>query len=379
MRRFRIALLSLSFALVLGFAGFLTAGLRSNESLFQALGNLAEVVHLVQSEYVDELEPEVLSLSLDAGILSSLDPWAAVVTDDQVEAYERVFSSPPPYGLGLSLRLGSAAVRFVFPGSPADEAGLDRWEVIEKIDGIYTRGRPLWHVALELAEKESRGEAVALTVMDRQVDERREVVLLVRDWTPISATSEAVESGAGEVRVIRLDSLTAGSASVVAELVDDSRPNVLDLRGLVWGVEDEAVRVADLFVSDGVLATWSGKTAGSEVIEATAEAEASLPTVLIDAETEWAGEVLAAALKRAGAAVVGQTTMGHAPHMDMVRHGDINLWIPVGRWMGPDGEPIQERGVEPDESVEPAAEDEAGDPMLDRAVELAAGKAAEAA
>ncbi len=68
--------------MLLFFAGLLTAGLTSKETLFQALGNLAEVVHLVEAEYVDELDPDVLAVSLDAGILESVDPWAAVVTDD---------------------------------------------------------------------------------------------------------------------------------------------------------------------------------------------------------------------------------------------------------------------------------------------------------
>ncbi len=101
---------------------------------------------------------------------------------------KRSFSSPPPYGLGLSLRLGSAAVRDVFPGSPAADAGLVTWEVIEKIDGVYTRGRPLWQLALDLADREARGENVNLTVMDRQVDERREVALVPTEWEPVHAT-----------------------------------------------------------------------------------------------------------------------------------------------------------------------------------------------
>lgn len=379
MKALRVVLLSASLALVLCFAGILTAGLTSNESLFRALGNLAEVVHLVQSEYVDELDPEVLSLSLDAGILESVDPWAAVVADDQVEAYERVLSAPPSFGLALSLRLGSAAVRFVFPGSPSDDAGLDRWEVIERIDGVYTRGRPLWHVALELAEKEARGDTVVLTVIDRQVDERREVELPAREWTPVHAVSDDTVAGVRGIRVIRVTSLTTGAASAVAELLDASGPVVLDLRGLVWGAEDEAIRVADLFAADGTLAKWRGRAAGSEVVEATPAVLAPAPTVVVDDETEWAGEILAAALQRSGSVVVGTVTMGHAPHMDMVRRGNLNLWIPVGLWLGSDGEPIRGRGVEPDEAVEPAGDDEAGDPVLERAIELTLGEAAEAA
>jgi carboxyl-terminal processing protease len=354
-----------SVGLLVGFAGLLTAGLTSNESLFQALGNLAEVIHLVEAEYVDELEPDVLALSLDAGILESVDPWAAVVTDDQIGAYERVFANPPAYGLGLSLRLGSAAVRYAFPGSPADEAGLASWEVIEKIDGVYTRGRPLWQIALELAEREAGGEIVNLTVMDRQVDERRETELVPGDWTPKHAVVDEMD----ELRVLTIESLTDGSATAVSDLVEAGAPDILDLRGLVWGLEEQAIAVADLFVAEGTLASWKGREAGSKVIEATAESVPELPIVLIDNETEGVGEILAAALQRSGAELLGQTTMGHAPHMAIVRQGELNLWIPVGRWLGPDDQPIRENGLVPDEEIEVGDEDDEGDPVLDRAIE----------
>jgi len=374
MKRFRIALLVTSVSLMVFFAGLLAAGLTSKETLFQALGNLAEVVHLVEAEYVDELDPDVLAVSLDAGILESVDPWAAVVTDDQVEAYEEVFSSPPPYGLGLSLRLGSAAVRDVFPGSPATDAGLVNWEVIEKIDGVYTRGRPLWKLALDLAEREARGESVSLTVMDRQVDERREIVLVPGEWEPVHATVETTQ----DVRILTIQSLTSGSALAIAAMVEEGDPMVLDLRGLVWGLEDQAIAVADLFIGEGTIAAWNGREAGNEIIEATGGAAEIVPTVLINHETEGVGEILASALQRSGAVLLGQPTMGHAPHMQIVHRGDLNLWIPVGRWLGPDDEPLRGSGLSPDEEIEPAAEDEEGDPILERALELNRPELAEA-
>jgi len=350
---------------VLLFAGLLTAGLTSKESLFQALGNLTEVVHLVEAEYVDELEPDVLALSLDAGILESVDPWAAVISDQQIEAYERVFASPPAFGLGLSLRLGSAAVRYVFPGSPASDAELVSWEVIEKIDGVYTRGRPLWQIALDLASKEANGEIVTLTVMDRQVNDRREVELVAGEWTPTHATLETMD----ELRVLTIESLTGGSAAAIADLIADAEPDIVDLRGLVWGLEAQAVEVADFFISQGTIAAWKGREAGSEIIAATGDTALNVPVVLISNETEGVGEVLASAFKRSGAELLGQPSMGHAPHMQVVRSGDLNLWIPVGRWLGPDDEPLRGTGLKPDEEIEAPDEDAEDDPVLDRAIE----------
>jgi C-terminal processing protease CtpA/Prc len=101
--------------------------------------------------------------------------------------------------------------------------------------------------------------------------------------------------------------------------------------------------------------------------------------VLVSSETEGVGEILAAALQRSGAFMLGQPTMGHAPHMQIVRRGDLNLWMPVGRWLGPDDEPLRGTGLTPDEEIDAAADDEEGDPVMDRALELLRPELAEAA
>jgi C-terminal processing protease CtpA/Prc len=100
---------------------------------------------------------------------------------------------------------------------------------------------------------------------------------------------------------------------------------------------------------------------------------------MIGPETEGVGEILASALQRAGMPLVGGRTMGHAPHMRFIEEGDLTLWLPVGNWLRADGEPINGKGVEPDETVEAGDEDEAGDPVLDRALELAAAPLEQAA
>jgi carboxyl-terminal processing protease len=369
MRKARITLVALSLLTVTSFGGMLAAGRDNEEGLYRALGNLAEVVHLIRTEYVDELNDEALSLSLDAGIVESVDRWAAVLPSGMTETYRELVGAPPAFGLVLGSRLGSAAVRQAIPGSPAAAAALEPWEVIERVDGVNTRGRPLWQLRLELRDKQAAGSSVALTVVDRRVDQRREVVLEPAAWTPAAGSLEEINGAA----VIRLDSLPAGAADQIRGLVPADRPVVLDLRNLVWGVEEQAIAVADLFVDEGVLGGWSGRRAGSQTFAATAGSLAARPpVVIIGPETEGVGEILAAALQRAGMPLVGGRTVGHAPHMQFVEEGDLTLWLPVGKWLRADGEPINGKGVEPDEAVEVDDEHEAGDPVLDRALELAA-------
>jgi carboxyl-terminal processing protease len=287
---------------------------------------------------------------------------------DLVEAYEEFTRSRPPFGLVLASRLSSAAVRHIVPGSPAAMAGLEDWEVIEQVDGVNTRGQPLWRLRLDLQEREINGQSVTVTLMDRGVEERREVVLVPTEWDLSPALAEERDGAL----VVRIDNLPDGASEEIAKLIDPDRSLVLDLRELVWGVEDEAIAVADLFVDGGVLGGWRGRRAGSQVFEATTGTVVSEPpVVMIGPNTEGVGEILAAALQRSEATVIGHRSVGHAPHMRVVNDGDLALWLPVGQWLRPDDDPIKGNGIEPDEVVElTEGEDEDTDPTLDRALEI---------
>lgn len=371
MARFRILFLSLSVICLLLFAGLLRAGLSGDdrEDLFRSLGILTEVIHLVESEYVDELNDQALLMALDAGLLESVDPWAAVVPEAEVESYRTLVSEPPAFGLFIGGRLGSAAVRCAIPGSPAAAADLQSWEVIEKVGDVYTRGRPLWQIRLDLAQREKAEQSVALTVVDRHVDERREVILDAEEW---QLEPVAVSERDG-VQVITISALDVGVASEVERAVAAGQPVVIDLRELVWGFESEAVAAADVFIDQGLIAMRSGRGAGEERFEATGHRiEGPTPVVLIGPDTEGVGEILASALARHGSPLVGWNSAGHAPHMRFVHSGGLNLWIPVGQWLRDDGEPINGAGLEPSEKVEffdEEGEDE--DKVLARGIEMA--------
>ncbi len=383
MARFRTWFLVLSVVCLLLFAGLLRAGLsgEDREDLFRSLGILTEVVHLVENEYVDELNDQALSMALDAGLLESVDPWAAVVPETDIDSYRRLVAEPPAFGLFIGGRLGLAAVRYAIPGSPAASADLQSWEVIEKVGGVYTRGRPLWQIRLDLAQREAAGQSVALTVVDRHVDERRDVVLDAVEWSP----DPMVVTKQDGVQVIKLNVLEVGVAIELKKVVEAGQPVVIDLRRTVWGFESEAVAVADVFIDDGVIGSRSGRQSGEELFEATeGRVQGAPPVVLIGPDTEGVGEILASALGRHGSPLVGWDSAGHAPHMRFVHSGGLHLWIPVAQWLGDDGEPITGAGLEPSEKVEffgvvDGDEDEDGDEdkvkevdaVLARGIELA--------
>ncbi len=367
MKRARVLFLTVSVAVMMLFTGVLLANRSNQDVLFRALGNLAEVVHLVETEYVDELNQEALAQSLDAGLVEPLNWSAAVLPVDRIGDYLEFVESPPPYGMGLASRFGSAAVGFVFPGSPAKTAGLQAAEVIELVEGVNSRGRPLWQIRLELMDRERLGETVQLTVFDREVDERREVVLEPMEWSLQAATSEERD----DVTVIQIEAISEDAVETVTSLLPERGHVILDLRELRWGFEAETMALADSFIASGRLGQWQGRKAGSKTYEAhEGVVTDTLPVVLVGSHTAGVGEILAAALQGAGAVVVGRGTVGFAPYMSLVQDGDVAIWMPVGQWLRPDDEIINGKGIEPDEVIEEIDPDADGDPVLERALEI---------
>ena len=373
--KIRTVFLIVSVTVVVLFASLVMAGRSRRDDLYRALGNLAQVVHLIHTRYVDPVNLGALGEGLDAGLVESADPRAAVLDDAEVKAYRTLLKDPPPFGIVLGLRLGTAAVRQALPGSPAAAAGLKEWEILEEVQGLPTRGMPLWRVRLLLASHAKDGQTITMTVFGRNIEKRRQVKLSPTLWRPVVATSSEREG----VEIVTVTSLLAGAAPKIAALVGHG-PLILDLRHLVWGHEDQAMAVADLFASKGVLGIWKGRQAGSQRFDAhPSRSSAGKPVVLVGPDTEGVGEILAAALRRAGCSVVGTATGSHADHMMLIHEKGLNLLLPVGHWLTSTGRPIDTDGVVIDEKVQLEGAKKGTDPVLKRGLELARGRHGKAA
>jgi carboxyl-terminal processing protease len=153
------------------------------------------------------------------------------------------------------------------------------------------------------------------------------------------------------------------TASDVAEAMkkltregDGLKGVVLDLRRNPGGVLHEAVRLADLFVSNGVLVTTRGR--GGEIIQKfKASPRATVTTVpvvvLIDGASASAAEIVAGALQDHGRALlVGARSFGKGSVQSIIDLGDgFGLKLTVARYFTPNGRSIQVEGVVPDVEI----------------------------
>jgi hypothetical protein len=174
----------------------------------------------------------------------------------------------------------------------------------------------------------------------------------------------------------RKDSLRDLDAAIAELKPQGMKVLVLDLRGNPGGLFDSAVRIAERFLSDGVIVTTQTQLSSfSRTYRAHAGETTSIPlVVLIDGGTASAAEVLAGALKdNSRALLVGQPTFGKGSIQGILRleAAPSGLRLTLARFFSPKGQPYQDKGVVPHVPVDPSPMS-MSDPQLEIAVQEAA-------
>jgi carboxyl-terminal processing protease len=128
------------------------------------------------------------------------------------------------------------------------------------------------------------------------------------------------------------------------------------------GPVSEAIAVAKLFVPSGTLSTLRGQTVSTQVFAADPSKVVwrAPVSVLIDATTSGAAEVLASAMvANHRGDVVGERTFGLASEQKLISLDDgAALFLTVANYYNGDGKSILEQGVTPSEVVHATAEDD---------------------
>jgi carboxyl-terminal processing protease len=385
--RTRMIVMSIS-APVVAFAivGGLLGKVIAREDTYQHLKVFDDVINLVTSHYVEDINVDKVMKGAMHGLADGLDPDSAYLTPEEVRQVES--GAPlPPAGVGLELtRQYYLRVIAARDNSPAAKAGLRTGDYIRMINSQPTRDMSVWEGVRAL--RGAPGSKVSLTIIRGNAADPH-VVELTRESDPApSVTSKIAAPGIGYVRLTGLGSGTASQVkSQVADLTKNGAAKlIVDLRRASTGSYDDGIALARLFVPSGTLTIREMKGAPREpVAAASGDGAITLPvTLLIDTGTSGAAELFTSALignKRAEA--IGEHTIGRAAQQKLIKLPDgAGLWLSTTRYLTPAGEQLHEKGLEPTVAVdEPdvaefGAQPPPGDPILDKAIERLSEKKA---
>ncbi len=363
---------------VVGFAvigGFLGKAM-AREGTYQHLRVFEDVVSLIMSNYVENVDVDRVMTGAMRGLAEGLDPESAYLTPAEVRSLEKGDKLPAgDTGLDLTRQyyLRVIAAR---PGSPADRAGLRPGDFIRAIDNKPTREMSVFEGMRLL--RGAPGSKVTVTVIRGNAAEPH-VVEIERTVLPAAeVTGKLLPDGVGYLRVPEFGPTTPAQIGTrVAELMRGGATRLaIDVRDAARGDLETGIAAARLFVPSGTLAFRQSRTTPKEPIEAAAgDGRVTAPTVvLVDEGTSGASELFAAALagnKRAQ--IVGEHTRGRATVQKLVTLPDNSgLWLSTTWYLVPAGSPLEEKGLTPDVEVdEPDLEFGAAPPANDAILEKA--------
>ena len=364
----------------------------AQEGAYRHLRIFEEVVSLVTSNYVEQVDAERIMQGALWGLAEGLDPESSYLTPDEVVLHD-ADPEEAEAGVGLTLtRQYYVQVVAARDGSPAALAGLRPGDYLRQIDGNPTRMMSV--VGARQLLRGAPGSAVTVEVIRGNAAEPVELELVRGDGRSANVTSRMASPAVGYLRVAEFDATTAGAIGAAGDTLTEQGAEslVIDLRGTATGAFESGIAAAEVFTDADPLVIRESADDRQPVARGPRAPSIAAPVVLLtDFGTAGAAELFAAALTEAGRAeTVGIRTAGRAAEQSLVRLPDGGgLLLSSTRYLTASGEsihrqgvaaavPVQQPAVElapstPETPPAEAPDEDTGDPVLERALEHLAG------
>ena len=334
---------------------------RAVSTSFEELQLFADTFDAIRRGYVEDVTDAELFEMAVKGMLTSLDPHSAYLTDDD---YENLQESTEGQFTGLGIEIGyrGGFIAIVTPidGSPAIDAGLKAGDVILKIDGTSTQGMSTSESSTYMRGPE--GSTVTLEI-GRAGESQPFDVFVTRGVIDVpSVRSRELDDGYWLIRVSRFqrDSGREVTSAIESALEKgDVRGVVLDVRNNPGGVMNASVEMASNFLDGGLVVYTKGRHPDSMNTYNAEPGEllSGVPVVvLVNGGSASASEIIAGALQDRGRAVImGTQSFGKGSVQTVLPVSDTKaLKLTTSLYYTPNGRSIQAEGIVPDVVVERA-------------------------
>jgi carboxyl-terminal processing protease len=313
------------------------------------------IVHLIEEQYVDDINASDIINNALKGMLSNLDAHSSFM--DKKETKELQVQTHGEFGgLGITVGMKEGALTVIAPleGTPADKAGIKAEDIILKIDDQATIG-----MTIDKAVSLMRGKPhtpIDLTIV-RKEENKPLKIKIIRDIIEIqSVYSKTIGDDILYLRITSFDQKVVSGMKKAIKNHPKAKGIVLDLRNNPGGLLNQAIGVVDMFVKTGTIVSQKGKIPEENLVYNATMNNSDTKTplvILVNGGSASASEIVSGALQdHKRAVIVGKKTFGKGSvQVVMPINQDEALRLTIARYYLPSGRTIQAVGVTPDVEV----------------------------
>ena len=356
-----ISFMVVTFALGMIIGGIIMYGKETYKgSTSSSLDDFISTYNDILNNYYQPVDAEKL---LEAGINGMVnylgDPYSIYMDKEDSEEFNMVLDGKYS-GIGAEIQqlveTGEIKILEVYKDSPAEKAGLQKDDIIFKVNGEEIKG-------MTAADVSSRVKGETGTKVDLTIKRGEEIidVTLTRGSVDIpSVTSEIIEKNNKKIGYIYVSVFAENTDSQFKAEVEKLEKDhidslIIDLRQNSGGHLKTVTNMISMFIKkDEVIYKLKTKDNVEEFKDQTDEHRTYPIAIVIDNGSASASEVFTAALKeKYGATIVGEKSFGKGKVQKAYNLSNgAMIKYTYQEWLTPDGNYIDQQGIEPNIKVE---------------------------
>ncbi len=311
-------------------------------------GSVQQVLNLIRQKYVDSIHVDSMEISAIDAITAKLDPHSLYIPKMQMEDVDADLAGSFS-GIGVEYQMirDTLMVTAVLEKGPAEQAGILAGDAIYKVDSSIIAGQKIENRRLRELLRGKGGTTVEVGIVRNGSKISKKIV---RGSVPFKSvdTYYMMPDSVGYIKINRFAETTFFEFMDAATFLQKNgmAKMILDLRGNTGGLLDEATKIADELLEDGlsIVTTRGNSTKESKVIATKPGIfETGKLVVLIDEQSASASEVLAGALQdNDRGTIIGRRSYGKGLVQEqyLLANGGA-LRLTVARYFTPLGRSIQ--------------------------------------
>ena len=341
---------------------------------------MSEIADLIDEYYYEAVDKDAMAEGVYAGMVSGLgDPYSNYFTAEEYASFHES-TSGLYFGIGVVLNQDAKTkvitVRHVYPGTPAEEAGMKDGDILAQVKDLDISDMELAEVVTHIKGEE--GSAVHLRLIREGEADYVEMDVERRQIEVPTVQYQMLE---GDIGFIQISEFAESTPEQFEEAITEMQGNgmksmIVDLRDNPGGVLQSVCTMLDDILPEGLVVYTEDKYGNRSDYKSDKECMDIPMAVLINENSARASEIFAGAVKDYGyGTLIGTKSFGKGIVQTIIPLEDGSaVKVTMAKYFTPKGNYIHEVGIAPDIELEYKyleESDETYNPMHDNQVQKA--------